>query len=168
MTPLPIEDQHHLNAAEGWLELGNPLEASEELEKVTPSLRAHPAVLILRWNIYAMAKNWEACIDLAKTLTQLVPDREQGWIHLGNSLYFSGRTQEAYDCVKPVLDRFPQTPALPYNLACYACQLGILEEARSLLEKALALDAGQKLKLMAFEDPDLEPLWAISRKHEPS
>ena len=31
------EDQIHLEAAEGWFELGNILEASEELEKITPS-----------------------------------------------------------------------------------------------------------------------------------
>ena len=151
-------DLHHFNAAQGWLELGNPLEATAELEKIAPPLRDHPAVLHLRWNVYAKAKKWEACVDLAKALTQLAPDQDQGWINLGNSLYWAGRTQEAYDCVKPVLDRFPKNPILRYNLACYVCQLGNLAEAKSWLKKAFAVGDPKRLQQMASEDPDLEPL----------
>ena len=33
----------------GWVDLGNHLEANEELEKITASLRAHPDVLVVRW-----------------------------------------------------------------------------------------------------------------------
>jgi len=35
-------DRHHLQAAEGWLELGNHLEANEEPEKITPQLAHDP------------------------------------------------------------------------------------------------------------------------------
>jgi hypothetical protein len=35
-------DSYHLEAAQGWLELGNHLEANEELEKISPALRIHP------------------------------------------------------------------------------------------------------------------------------
>jgi predicted Zn-dependent protease len=123
VNSLPAEDFHHLQAAEGWLLLGNRLEANEELEKITPQFRAHPAVLLLRWNVCAEDKKWQECVELAQALINLAPDQEQGWVNLGNSLYFCGRTQEAYDCVKPLLDRFPRNPTLRYNLACYACQL---------------------------------------------
>ncbi len=47
-----------------------------------------------------------------------------------------------------------------YNLACYACQLGDLKGARTLLERAFALGDASKMKLMALDDPDLESLWA--------
>jgi hypothetical protein len=46
-----------------------------------------------------------------------------------------------------------------YNLACYECKLGRLEQAKSWLEKAFELGDPKKIKLMALEDPDLEPLW---------
>ena len=36
MNPLPLPDQQHLNAAEGWLGLGDHLSANEELEQITP------------------------------------------------------------------------------------------------------------------------------------
>jgi hypothetical protein len=36
MKHLELCDQRHLEAAEGWVELGNYLEATEELEQITP------------------------------------------------------------------------------------------------------------------------------------
>lgn len=61
-------DIHHLKAAEGWLELGNDAEAFWELESVNASLRSHPVVLRLRWQIYARAGKWEWCADIARSL----------------------------------------------------------------------------------------------------
>ena len=45
MKPLKHPDNLHLQAASGWLELGNYIEANVELEKFTPQLRVHPDVL---------------------------------------------------------------------------------------------------------------------------
>ena len=74
IQPLQPPDSLHLRAAQGWLELGNHAEADEELEKITPQLRAHPDVLKVRWEIYAAAKKWEAALDIAATLIQLDPE----------------------------------------------------------------------------------------------
>ena len=152
-------DMHRLNAAEGWLELGNHWEADKELDNITAKLRAHPAVLQMRWRVYALAKKWDLCVEIASALTRMMPDEEQAVVNLGNSLYFSGRTQEAFDCVSAVMPRFPKTSILRYNLACYACQLGMLDVAQIWLEEAFALDKKKELKLMALDDPDLKPLW---------
>jgi hypothetical protein len=40
MNPLEPPDSIHLQAAQGWLDLGNPIEANEELEKIAPQNRA--------------------------------------------------------------------------------------------------------------------------------
>ena len=53
--PFSPPDSHHLEAAKGWLELGNPEEAFEELGLIEPQLRGHPDVLELCWRIYATA-----------------------------------------------------------------------------------------------------------------
>src|SRR5258706_13055014 len=90
-------DVHHLRAAEGWVELGNHLEANEELEKITPELRAHPDVLALRWQIYAKAEKWNACLDIATAITKLAPDQPMGWIHRSFALHEPKRTQDAWD-----------------------------------------------------------------------
>ena len=46
-----------------------------------------------------------------------------------------------------------------YNLSCYECQLGRLEQAKHWLEKSFELGDVKAMKLAALDDPDLEPLW---------
>lgn len=150
----------HLRAALGWLELGNHLEANEELEKITPTLRAHPHVLDVRWRIYAAAKQWEPCVDLARALTKLVPDELVGWIHLAFTLHALKRTKEAWETLLPVADKFAGEWLVSYNLACYAATLGDLKSAWNRLERAFEIGDADKIKLKALGDPDLEPLWA--------
>ena len=58
MTPLTPPNSIHLEAAQGWLELGNHQEAFDELEEIEPELRGHPDVLELRWYIYQRAEKW--------------------------------------------------------------------------------------------------------------
>ncbi len=69
------------------------------------------------------------------------------------------RTAEARDNLLRVVEKFPMSPTIRYNLACYECQLGRLEHAKKWLEEAFRLGDPKKLKLMALDDPDLEPLW---------
>lgn len=160
MKKLEPPDSFHLEAAEGWLELGNHLEASEELEKITPQLRAHPDVLELRWQIYAKEREWEPCVDIATAITQLAPERPLGWIHRSYALHELKRTQEAWDNLLQVADRFPDELLVRYNLACYASRLGRLQEAKSWLHKAFEVGGDPaRVKLMALDDPDLQPLW---------
>ena len=154
-------DSIHLNAAEGWLELGNQVEAFEELEQITPQLRVHPDVLEVRWQIYAKEAKWDACIDIARAITKLDPARASGWIHLAYSTRRAknGGLEAARTILSDAAETFPKVPIIPYNLACYPCQLGSLKEAWQWLEKAFALGDSKRLKLMALDDPDLEPMW---------
>ncbi len=46
--------------------------------------------------------------------------------------------------------------AISFNLACYAAQMGDLNDARDCLRHAVASD--EELKQKALEDPDLAPL----------
>jgi tetratricopeptide (TPR) repeat protein len=159
LEPMVPPDSHHLMAAQGWLELGNQVEAGEELEKVTPRLRAHPYVLEMRWQIHAAAKNWDAALDIASTLVQLLPENSFGWVHRSYCLHELKRTREARDELLPMVEKFPDEAILRYNLACYECQLGRLEQAKGWLEKAVEVGGARKIKLMALNDPDLAPLW---------
>jgi tetratricopeptide (TPR) repeat protein len=159
MKPLEPPDSLHLQAAQGWLELGNHIEANEELENITPELRAHPAVLAVRWEIYAAAKKWEATLDIAAALIQLDPDDPLGWAHRSYALHELKHTAEARDNLLRVVEKFPVSATMRYNLACYECQLGRLEQARHWLEKAFAIGDARKMKLAALDDPDLQPLW---------
>jgi predicted Zn-dependent protease len=157
IKPLEFEDQRHLEAAEGWVELGNHLEANEELEQITPKNRAHPAVLEIRWQIYAKAKKWDAALDLASALIQLVPELPLGWVHRSYCLHEMKKAEEARDNLLRVVEKFPEDPIMRYNLACYECQLGRLKQAKDWLEKACEVGDPKKIKSMALEDPDLRP-----------
>jgi tetratricopeptide (TPR) repeat protein len=158
MKPLSAPDSHHLLAAQGWFELGDPVEANEELEKITPQMRVHPDVLKLRWEIYAVAKQWDFALHLAKALIRLAPDDPLGWIHRSYTLHELNCTSEAFDQLAAVAERFPTEWIIPYNLACYCAQLERLEECQKWFKEAMAIDE-HTVKRTAIDDPDLKPLW---------
>jgi hypothetical protein len=85
MQPLQPPDILHLQAAQGWCELQAFLEANEELDKITPSLRAHPSMLEVRWQIYANLEKWEAATDIASAIVTLKPDWANGRIYEASS-----------------------------------------------------------------------------------
>ena len=159
MSELSHPEAFHLQAAQGWLELGDPASARQELERIGSDGQSTPAVLMVRWHIHEREKNWEDCVQVGQMLVKLTPQIPVAWVNFCNSLFFAGRAQQAYDTLFPVMPRFPDNAVMPYNLACYACQLGRLDEARQLLSKAFAMGGGKRLKVRALEDPDLQPLW---------
>ena len=160
-------DSHHLAAAEGWLGLGDETEAERELRKISPAVASHPEVLRVRYHLYEARGDWEAAAGLARTLCELSPGAAFGWVHLAYALHELKRTSEAYRVLHPIVSKFPKEFVIPYNLACYACKLGELNEARSWLKKAIALTSAEEIKHMALEDPDLEQLRAEIRKIKP-
>ena len=160
MKSLEQSDRVHLNAAEGWFGLGDLVSASDELEKITPAFRAHPAVLLMRCKIYQAAKKWGYLIEISQTLIEQLPKLAEAWIHRSYALHELNQTREAFDLLLPAAKKFPKLPVIPYNLACYACQLGKLEDAMKQIEQAIDLaDKKIDIRLDALEDPDLEPLW---------
>jgi predicted Zn-dependent protease len=156
---LGANDQRQLAAAEGWLELGNWQEANEELEQITPEMRAHPYVLRLRYGVYAAAEKWEMAAEVARGMSVILPDNSWGWIQWAYSLHELKRTKEARSVLISVADKFPDQDMISYNLACYCCQLGALKEAMQWLGKTIDLAGKKDIRLMALDDPDLEPLW---------
>ncbi len=159
MSRLEPQDIIRLRAAEGWLELGNYAEADAELDNISAKLRAHPDVLKARWGVYAAAEKWDAALDIAAELIQQEPEDALGWVHRSYALHELKRTAEARDNLLRVVERFPISATIRYNLACYECQLGRLGQAKDWLEKAFELGHAKQMKLAALDDPDLEPLW---------
>src|SRR5262245_50851821 len=151
-------DRLHLQAAEGWLELGNHLEADKELDEITPQFRVHPDVLEVRWGIYAHAKKWDVCVQIADAIIKLAPDRQEARINRSFALHELKRTQAAFDQLLPMAEKFPKVWTIPYNLSCYCAQLGQLEECKEWFKKAMTIDEGV-VKRAAIDDPDLKPLW---------
>lgn len=158
MLKLEPPDCHFVNAAIGWVELGNPQEARAELERVSSKYFQHPEVLEARWQILAGERRWKDALVVAKRLVELTPENVTGWIHQSFCLHELKRTQEAYIELLPAQKLFPKVSVIPYNLACYACQLSDFSDAKRWLKKALKLSDLKTIREMALDDPDLEPM----------
>ena len=166
MQALGPPDTHFLSAAVGWYELGSLSDAKAELERIAPVLRLHPDVLEVRWLIHAQEKDWEEGLAAAEKLVEVAPQRSAGWLHRAYALRRArrGGLQAAWDVLLPAVEQFPEEPIIPYNLSCYACQLGRVEEARQWLQRAVRVAGKEKIKFMALNDDDLAPLWDEIRK----
>ena len=162
---LPHPDHFHVNAAQGWLGLGNPVEALAELDRIAPALQDHGAVLELRFIALANAKRFAPALALAERQIAAAPDEPQGWINRGNVLFWLARYAEAHRSVTGVLERFPDQWTLRYNLACYCIKLERLDEAKEWYEAAAKTAAAAELTSLALNDPDLDELkdWVRSR-----
>ena len=147
----------------GWLELGNPTEAGEEIARISPALLDHPDVLEVRWDVCASGRSWDAAHDVAEALVRTAPDRSSGWVHRAYALRrkTGGSIGLAWEALHPAASKFPKVPIIPYNLGCYAAQLGRLEEAMDWLRRAMKAGCDAKaIKSMALRDDDLKALWA--------
>ena len=157
---LTLADLHHLNAAEGWLGLGDVVSASDELEAITPELRGHPAVLAVRYDVYAKGAKWDMAAEVADALVRMMPEQSASWICLAYSTRrrTGGSIPEAKEVLLRAAEKFPNEFLIRFNLACYCSQLRQFDEAQAWLKKAMALDEKSVQKL-AIDDPDLHPLW---------
>lgn len=167
MKKLEPPDTHHVSAAIGWLELGNPAEAGEEIARVSPEMLDHPDVLEVRWAICAAGQRWETAVEVAEKLVEAAPERSSGWIHRAYALRRStgGGLQLAWAALRPAFDKFPSVSVIPYNLACYAAQFGHLDEGWEWLHKAMEAEGDvNRIKTMALQDADLKALWERIRE----
>ena len=137
VKPLEHPDSFHLQAAVGWLELGNWTEANEELELITPQVRAHPDVLQVRVRIYTAAERWDYAAEVANELCTMMPDSSFGPLHLAHALRKLDRTEAAKQTLWAVAHKFPKEWRILYSLACYCCQLGQRKHALRWLQMAI-------------------------------
>lgn len=161
MQGLEPSDIHRLNAALGWLGLDCPADARAELDALTPDLQSHPVVLEVRWVIHAHEKNWPVALAVAEKEQATAPDDSSGWLHRAYALRRvpGGSVTQAWEALLPAAEKFPTEPVIPYNLACYACQLGELDAARVWLKRAIKIGSKKEIQKMALDDDDLKPLW---------
>ena len=149
--------ERHLNASIGYLELGMLEEAAGELENLSPEDRTSSAVLGVRMEIYRTAKNWTLLEVIARELWKRHQDEP---IYL-NNLAWVVRRKDSIEAAQIILlealEKFPNDAMTNYNMGCYACLLGDMDNAKRFVGEAIKLDS--KYKLMALDDADLEPLW---------
>jgi tetratricopeptide (TPR) repeat protein len=156
-VPLEPPDQQHWQAASGYAELGMFLEADAELDKIDPFNRAAPEILAIRLAIYRGLEKWEPMREIARRLKEFEPDNVQWTISLAYATRRAYSTEVAMEILLSAEPKFPKEAAIPYNLACYYCQLEEIETAKRYLKKAFEIDLNWRMA--ALEDEDLKPLW---------
>ncbi len=152
---LGFPDQHHLDAAIGWLMLDNPQEARKEVEKISLLARLMPDTMVLRWQICARLMCWEQALHVAEVCTRICPGQPAGWLCLSYTLYRLDQPWQAWKTLLSKAPLFPKMRGLPYLLACYAAKAGLLEEADIWLAKSVAMGGPGEIKDGALEAGDL-------------
>lgn len=157
--PLERNDHQHLDAAQGYLALGMAEDANRELDGIDPFCCHLPEVLAVRLAVYEHSHRWGLAETVAKRLTATAPDDPLWPI----SLAYATRRLRSVAAARAILleaaKTHPEEPTIQYNLGCYACQLGELENARAHLRRAFTSEP--KYREIALDDPDLQPLWDL-------
>ena len=161
MKPLAPPDSHHLDAAIGWLGLGCPDDARDELKMIPAGKQNHPDVLEVWWTLCVHEKEWPDALQIAELELTTAPGDAGGWLHRAYALrrVRDGGLPKAWDALLPAAKMFPQEPVIAYNLSCYACQMQQFDLAREWLKRAVAAGTKEAIKQMALTDDDLQPLW---------
>lgn len=152
---------HTANAVVGWVELGSLDEARRELALIPRAHLSDEQVLEARWRLHSAEQDWKAGLPVAEELIVVAPKKAAGWLYRAYALrrIETGGLSQAWECLVQAWTRFPKEPVLPYNLACYACQMGQPERATQLLLESFKLGHKATIKKMALADADFEPLW---------
>jgi tetratricopeptide (TPR) repeat protein len=157
--------EQHLKAAQGWLELGNVVDASAELDNIEPQHWVHPDVMKLRLRIDMKAGRWESAAQLAESLSRLLPGDAEvfvWWSECARRMP-EGSILRALELLLDVSKNFPDDALVPFTLARYNTLLENLVEAVNWLN--IAFDVAQKngslkeWKRRARDESDLEPLF---------
>ena len=149
--------QWHLQRADGYLDLSMVKEARAELDKIPDGIRRQPEVEQIELR-HAMASNrWPEAEKLARELCATFPDEPGYWIQLAYAVRRASAIEHARKILLEIQPRFPSVAVIPFNLACYECQLSHADEAKKYLRNAIKIDP--QCRDMALEDTDLERLW---------
>lgn len=136
-------------------------DANAELERIDPFNRAAPEVLRVRVAISHGLKKWDALQVVAAKLVEFEPTNVQWTVSLAYATRRAVSIESAREILLAAEAQFPNEGVIPFNLACYYCQLGDLETAKDYLRRAFEIDSHWRLS--ALEDRDLEPLWSTLR-----
>ena len=145
-----------LRTALGWLELGCPEEALQELSALSPRDRMRRQALELKLFAEMKARRWNAGADTGRLLCLREPKEPRFFLHAAYCLHETGDTLAARNWLMTGPSALIEDPQFHYNIACYHAVLGERKQARSHLKRAFSMD--ESLRAMAARDSDLSDL----------
>jgi len=142
---------------EGYLELGMPEMAEEELDALPEELEQHPLVLDGKLAVLMHRQAWVEAVETGLQGCATVAGQPSFFIHTAFCLHEMGRTEEAHLLLRSGPAALHREALYHYNMGCYLTVLGRLGEAQNHLRDAFRLDRG--LREFARKDRDLKALW---------
>lgn len=151
----------------GFLELGMTEDAWNEMSELPAAHDEHSPVRQLRVEILGRMGRWGDAAALCLPMLEKEPGEIFWWIQ-GAYAQRRAHSIEAADAIlRGALAHHPPEGIVLYNLACYACVQGRMEEAKDFLNRTIHTDP-EHIIAMALKDEDLIPLrpWVIQREAE--
>lgn len=147
----------HIERCDGFLDLRMTARAAAEFALVPAEERDATTALQVGLRLSMETGDWAAARRMAQALRDRVPLEPTYWVQLAFATRRAEGIENARAVLRESLGHFPKIAVIPFNLACYECQLGHEDEALALLGKAFSLDGS--FREIALEDEDLKPLW---------
>ncbi len=155
--PLSPTDRLHLNTAAGFLQLGDAMDAWNELERITPLNRAKTEVLTVRLAVCRALKSWELAEDVARTLIKRQPKNVMHVVALAEVMGHREGPTAAAAVYEFAIDRFPEFAPLRVSLAVELVKAGQIDDAKRVVKMACKLDPD--LRLVVLDHPGLSAIW---------
>ncbi len=146
-----------LAAIDGYLFLGMPEEAMQELNEIEEADQQDSIVLSNRIRVLLYLHHWTEAERLSKLGGEIFPDENEFMVQRAFALHQLQKAREAIQVLLTAPEWIRKTGILHYNLACYEARLGDLRTARQCIRAAIELNAS--FKKNAKTDPDLRRLW---------
>ena len=153
MTP---ENEKLVEVAMGYFELGMLDEAMTELGPLPGQERF--SVLSL-WSLaLRVSERWPEMLSLSRKMIELYPAEPECWVSLADATRNSVSLQAGLELLKTARGHFPGDDHILFQIGCYCCQLGRLDEARTAVRAAVS--SNRVWAKIALQDRDLIPLWS--------
>jgi tetratricopeptide (TPR) repeat protein len=142
--PLSPTDQLHLNTAAGLLQIGEPMDAWTELERITPLNRAKTEVLTVRLAVCRALKDWELAEEIARTLIRREPGNVMHVVSLAEAVGHREGPAAAAAVYEFAIEQFPDFAPLRVSLAVELVKAAQVDEAKRVLKSAFELDTRRR------------------------
>ncbi len=142
-----------LRAASGWLELGMPEDALEELKGLAREEQGEKRVLELKLAAQMAKEYWREASETARELCAHSVDEPEYFLSAAFCLHENGKTDDARNLLLKGPQVLHEMPVFHYNMACYLWVLGDGERAKAHLDIAIGMD--ESFLESARDDRDL-------------
>lgn len=149
--------RRHVLAAEGYLALGMPRDALDELDEIGAQRKLDVHALRLRLRALKGLGDWLPCVNLASVAARRYPEEGEFFLHWAYALRKARPGDGAREVFEAAPEPLRRSGFLQYNLARFEAQDGNVEVARGYLREAFRLNP--VMALSARHDPALKTIW---------